>query len=522
MAAVDPSAPSDTATRPFTGAEFLDSLRDGREIWLHGERVEDVTTHPAFRNSARSLARLYDALHDPATKDALTVPTDTGGGTFTHAYYTTPRSAEDLVRGRDAIVAWQRMVYGWLGRTPDYKASLLGTLGANADFYAPYEENARRWYKEGQERVLHLNHAIIHPPVDRHLPPDEVADVYVHVEEETDNGLIVSGAKVVATGSALTNYNFIAHYGVPLSKKEFSVIFMVPMNSPGLKLISRVSYELQAATLGSPFDYPLSSRLDENDSIMVMERVLVPWENVFLYGDPERANAFFPASGFVPRAALHGCTRLAVKLDFIVGMLLKAVEATGTKDFRGIQAKIGEVIGWRNTIWALSDAMVRAPQPWVGDAVQPNMDYALAYRIVSSEAYPVVKGIIEKAVGSGLIYLNSHAKDFKTPEVRRMLDKYVRGSNGYEAVDRVKLMKLLWDALGTEFGGRHELYERNYGGNDENIRIETLLMAEATGQADGYRALVDQCMSEYDLDGWTGTDYVSSDDVNVVWDGSER
>src|SRR5919198_6102273 len=112
------------------------------------------------------------------------------------------RSPEDLVHDRDAIAEWARITYGWMGRSPDYKASFLGTLGANADFYAPYQENARRWYRESQEKVLYWNHAIIHPPVDRNRPPDEVRDVFVHVDEETDAGVVVSGAKVVATGSA--------------------------------------------------------------------------------------------------------------------------------------------------------------------------------------------------------------------------------------------------------------------------------------------------------------------------------
>ena len=196
---------------PFTGAEFLDSLRDGREIWIYGQRVKDVTAHPAFRNPARMLARLYDALHDPAQRDVLTCPTDTGSGGFTHRYFRAPATAGDLVAARDAIAAWARLTYGWMGRSPDYKAAFLATLGANAEFYAPYQDNARRWYRTAQERVLYLNHALVQPPVDRHRPTDEVDDVYVHVEQETDAGLVISGAKVVATGSALTHANFIEH-----------------------------------------------------------------------------------------------------------------------------------------------------------------------------------------------------------------------------------------------------------------------------------------------------------------------
>src|ERR1700746_2932691 len=164
-----------------------------------------------------------------------------------------------------------------MGRSPDYKAAFLATLGANADFYPPYQDNARRWYGAAQERVLFLNltHARVRPPVDRHRPPDEVADVYVHVERETDAGLIVSGAKVVATGSALTHYNFVAHPSmVPVRKKEFAVTFLAPMDTPGVKLICRPSYAMTAEVMGSPFDYPLSSRLDENDAILVFDQAL--------------------------------------------------------------------------------------------------------------------------------------------------------------------------------------------------------------------------------------------------------
>ena len=511
-----PASTLSTYSRPMTGEEYIESIRDGREIYLYGDRVKDVTTHPAFRNSVRMTARLYDALHDPKTHDALTCPTDTGSAGYTMRFFRSARSAKELVGDRDAIAAWARLTYGWMGRSPDYKASFLGTLGANADFYDPFQENARRWYRESQEKVLYWNHAIIHPPVDRNRPPDEVADVFVHVEEERDSGLIISGAKVVATGSALTHLNFIAHYGIPLKKKEFALICTIPMGAPGMKLVCRPSYSMTAAVMGSPFDYPLSSRLDENDTIFILDRVLVPWENVFVYGDLERAGSFFPKSGFFPRAMVHGCTRLAVKLDFLAGLLLKALDITGTKDFRGVQTRLGEVLAWRNMMWALTDSMAHNPDPWIGDAVLPNSNAGFSYRWFMTVGYPRVKEIIEQDLGSGLIYLNSHAADFKNPGIRRYLDKYVRGSNGYDAVSRVKVMKLLWDAIGSEFGSRHELYERNYGGNHEAIRTEIVDAQEAMGLTAAYRNFADQCLAEYDLDGWTVPDLVDPDDINMI------
>jgi aromatic ring hydroxylase len=514
------SASDGAPVLPYTGKEFLDSLDDGREVWIYGERIKNIAEHPAFRNTARMIARLYDALHkDHAEgKGVLTCPTEWGG--FTHRYFVAPRSAEELVRGRDAIAAWARLTWGWLGRSPDYKAAFLATLGANAEFYAPYQDNARRWYRYSQERVPYVNHAIVHPPVDRNMAPGVPGgptDIYAHVTRETDAGIYVTGAKVVATGSALTHFTFVAHVGLlPIQDKNYALCFLVPTNAKGVKFICRVSNEQHAAVLGSPFDYPLSSRLDENDAIFIMDEVFVPWEDVFVFGDIEKANTFFPRSGFVPRFQLHGCTRLAVKLDFIAGLLIKATETAGTSGFRGVEANVGEVITWRHCMWALSDAMAKSPDPWAGGFVLPGHDAGAAYHVLAPDAYVQIKHQIEKTVASSLIYLNSHARDFKEPELRKYLDLYVRGSGGVTAVERVKLMKLLWDAIGSEFGARHELYEVNYSGSHEEIRRFAILGANASGEAARWKAFAESCMAEYDLDGWTVPDLVNPDDVSVL------
>ncbi|GKX35262.1 MAG: pyoverdin chromophore biosynthetic protein pvcC [Rhizobiaceae bacterium MnEN-MB40S] len=500
--------------QPYTGDEYLGSLSDGRTIFIHGERVRDVTKHPAFRNSARMVARWYDKLH--AEREKLAVPTDTGSGGWTHPFFLGPKSTEDLVKSRDCIAELQKISFGWMGRSPDYKGAFLGTLGANAEFYGDYSQNARNWYARTQERLDYWNHAIVNPPIDRDKPVEDVRDIIIHVERETDAGVVVSGAKVVATGSALTHFNFIAHYGVPVKDKSFALIFTAPMDAEGVKLISRTSYELNASMTGSPFDYPLSSRMDENDSILVFDNVLVPWENIFLYGDIDKINSFFPASGFVPRFTFHGCTRLAVKLDFIAGLFSKAVEATGTKDFRGVQVAVGEVVAWANLFRGLSDAMATTPVPWTDGYVLPNPFTASAYRVFAPMAYGRIRELIQRHVASGLIYLPGSVKDFESDEVRPYLDRFVRGSNGYSAVDRVKLLKLLWDAMGSEFGGRHALYETNYGGNHEDIRIQTLFQAMGTGQLQAMQGFVDQCLSEYDMDGWTNNDLVNPDDVNAL------
>jgi aromatic ring hydroxylase len=196
------------------------------------------------------------------------------------------------------------------------------------------------------------------------------------------------------------------------------------------------------------------------------------------------------------------------------GSRCATTEAAGTKDFRGVQANVGEVIAWRNLFWALTDAMVRDPRPWIDSYLLPNMDPGNAYQIIATMAYTKVKYIIEQTVASGLIYLNSHARDFRNPEILPYLERYLRGSNGYTAEQRVKLMKLLWDCLGTEFGGRHELYEINYGGSTEEIRRYCLFGAQANGNADRFRGFAEQCMEEYDLDGWRVPDLMDPGELS--------
>lgn len=458
-----------SATRPFTGEEYLASLRDDREIYIYGDRVKDVTSHPAFRNAAASMARLYDALHDPQSKEKLCWETDTGNGGYTHKFFRYARSADELRQQRDAIAEWSRLTYGWMGRTPDYKAAFGSALGANPGFYGRFEDNAKTWYKRIQEACLYLNHAIVNPPIDRDKPVDQVKDVFISVDEEVDGGIVVSGAKVVATNSALTHYNFVGQGSAQLlgDNTDFALMFIAPMNTPGMKLICRPSYELVAGIAGSPFDYPLSSRFDENDAILVMDKVFIPWENVLIYRDFERCKQWFPQGGFGRLFPMQGCTRLAVKLDFITGALYKALQCTGSLEFRGVQAQVGEVVAWRNLFWSLTDAMYGNASEWHGGAFLPSAEALQAYRVLAPQAYPEIKKTIEQVVASGLIYLPSGVRDLHNPQLDKYLSTYCRGSGGMGHRERIKILKLLWDAIGSEFGGRHELYEINYAGSQD-------------------------------------------------------
>jgi 4-hydroxyphenylacetate 3-monooxygenase len=415
----------------------------------------------------------------------------------------------DLVGQRDAITAWAKLNYGWMGRSPDFKAALTNTFGANSEFYGDYAENAKRWYRKAQEQVLFINHAIVNPPVDRGRPAKEVEDVYVSVTKETDAGIYVSGAKVVATGAALTQWNFVGQsVATATDDDKMAVMFLLPVGAEGCKLICRPSYEANAARCGSPFDYPLSSRLDENDAIFVLDNAFVPWEDVIVYRDVDKVRRFYRDSGFLG-FALQACTRYAVKLDFMAGLVARALRITGGDTFRGNQVLLGEIVGLSNMFWSFTDAMVGQPERWNGDYVLPNRRASISYRHHAAGAFAHTREIAQKIIASSLIYLPSSVRDLDNPETARYLERYVRGSNGIGHRERIKVMKLLWDAVGTEFSGRHELYERNYAGNHEEIRLQSLLMAQSNGAMKRMEELVDTCLGDYNEKGWTTDTWIS-------------
>ena len=487
----------------LTGDDFLASLDDGREVWIDGERVASVVDHPAFRTSAKSIARLYDLMHEPDTRDILTM--DDRSGIRTHRFFAPSYSAEDLSAARDAIAVWQRATYGWMGRTPDYKAAFMAQLAEGWAYYDEYGDNARRWYEKSARQCLFMNHVLIDPPVDRHQPRIDLRDVFVSVTSEDDNGIRVSGAKMVATGSALTHATFVAVNSGTAARMEagrdedMALVFITDMSSPGMKLICRPSYE-QAAR--SPWDAPLASRYDENDAVVVFDDAFIPWENVLVYRNVEKAKGFYAESGFFNRFNLQSATRLSIKLEFAAGLLLEGSRASGTSDFRGVQTAVGELIAMQQTLWALTTAMVADPEPGIGGTVVPRLQTAAATRLYATNAWTRVRDLFESTLGGAPIFTVSGTADLRNDELRPTIDQYFRGT-GMAAEERLKLFKLIWDAMYSEFAGRQALYERNYAGNQDQQRLDVLSWAESRGDADRYRALVNDCLGDYDLDGWT-------------------
>ena len=486
-----------------TGSQYIDSIRDGREVYLNGERVKDVTLHPMFKPLVDIRARIYDMQHEEATRQVMTYCQ--GGETFA-VPNKPPVSQQDWRDKRAAVDAVLNEIGGVVTRVGDETIGEMWSLMDGQEMLKAadprFADNVQRHIDRAlYEDPFHVS-ANTDPKGDRSkAPQDQDPDMLLHLVKETSAGVIVRGAKY-ETAAAYANQAFtkptIANWG-NAAYSDYALGFIADMGAPNMKFICRTGFASRAPA----DDYPLANRFDEVDALIIFDDVLIPWENVFQYGDVDKSNMFMRRSGFGQRLTLQGATRLAVKLDFISGLLLKALSLTGTSEFRGVQTRLGEVLSYRELIWSLTEAMIRHPEPWLGGSVQPEPQACDSYRWISTVIYPKVREIIFQDLGSALIYLPSHVKDFDVPELRGYLDKYVRGSGGVEAEERVKTLKMLWDAVGTEFGGRHELYERNYQGNHEQIRVSIFGAGEGRGWNKQLVAFAEQAMSEYDREGWT-------------------
>ena len=223
---------------------------------------------------------------------------------------------------------------------------------------------------------------------------------------------------------------------------------------------------------------------------------------MLVYRDVERSKGFYAESGFFNRFNLQSAVRLAIKLEFCIGLALKGADASGISGFRGVQAEIGELVGMRDLVWSLTSAMALDPEPGIGDSVVPKMGTAAASRIYMTSAWHRVREIFECVLAGAPIYTVSGVRDLREPALQPLVERYYRGT-GLAGPERVKLFKLVWDAMYSEFAGRHALYERNYAGNRDQQRLDALRWSELRGDAERCRDLVERCLADYDPDGWT-------------------
>jgi 4-hydroxyphenylacetate 3-monooxygenase len=324
-----------------TGEEYLEGLHDTREIWLGGERVVDVTTHPLLANMARSVAEYYDFQHRPEHREAMTYRTEAGD--IANLSFLAPRSLADLRRRNDAMRRWAEVHCGFMGRSPDYMNICVMALGTNAAYFAQDEtrfgQNVQRYYERCRTQDLCLTHTLVPIQTGRATPPrQQPPHVHLSVVEETTDGVIVKGARMLATLAPFSDelVNFAQPLLTHADEAIYALAFAIPVATPGLRFICRDSFDRQ----GSRFDRPVSSRFDEMDAIAVFDNVLIPWDRLFIYRNIDLHNRIGPATKFLSHIAVHVAVKDAVKSHFFAGLAHLLAQSIGVNGFINVQEKL--------------------------------------------------------------------------------------------------------------------------------------------------------------------------------------
>ena len=478
-----------------TGAQHLESVRDGRQVYLNGAIVDDVTTHVAFRNSLQSAGELYDFQSDPAHADLMLA--SAGGSTFSRIWEL-PESYEQLVRRRHALEAWAGIHAGFMGRSPDHVASCIAGMFMGLDVFENYD--ARRagaladYYRYARDNDLFLTYVIINPQADRSKPASQQAsdEFTAGVVDEDSEGLTIRGAKMLATSGILANEVFVTCIQ-PLKPgdERYAVSFAIPMNATGLKILSRRSYEERAE---NRFDAPFSSRFDENDALLYFDDVKVPWERVFVDRNIEMCQRQFHATPAHVYQNYQAQVRLGVKMTFLAGIARRIAEINGIISFQQVRETLGQLAAEAGMVSCLVSAMeVRGHQQ--GRYFVPDRHALYTAQVFTQQLYGKVIATLRELAGGGVIMLPSSLRDFANPDLAELIDK-TQQSPAADAREKVKFYRLAWDVIGSEFASRHTQYEMFYAG----AQFVTKAHSFRTFDWDGATSMVDRFLDQYDLD----------------------
>ena len=354
-----------------TGEEYITGLKEHpREVWIDGEQVQDVTTHPALRNGVRSVAALYDIQHDPALRGAMTYTSPTTGEPVGLSFLM-PQSVADLERRRTMMAHWAWASCGMMGRSPDFLNVLFTAWAGAADYFAQnrpeFKQNVLHYYAFLREQDVTLTHALVN--LQRRRTPALVdtlhEDVALTVVRETDAGVILQGSRLLATLGPIADELAVYHagnhrFGADAQRQSFA--FAIPCDTPGLKFLCRESFDVGR----SHFNHPLGSRFEEMDATVFFNDVLVPWERVFLLGDVDLCNNVGAATQSMAHSGHQVLTRYVVKAEFILGLADLMVETLGSGSIPHVQEHVAELITHRDTLLACLRAAEAdaAPNQW--------------------------------------------------------------------------------------------------------------------------------------------------------------
>ncbi len=438
------------------GEEYLESLRDGRRLWLMGQRVEDVTTHPALAGCARSVAAVYDLQHDAAHHELLTFTSPSTGKPVSRAYLL-PRSVDDLALQRRMYESLVRRAGGVAARLPQHLATVVVGLYDVRDLLGRedpvFAEHVARYFEDCRESDRSIATVFSDPlhhrshPVSRQEP--------LRVVARRPGGIVVRGAKGVGTQAPYANELFCMAPPRPDLPPEQSVYFATPVGAEGVHVICR-----ESLASSNPADHPVSPSWDEMDSIVVFDDVFVPWERVFYLRRAPAPDLAFETrlfQGAVGLGPWYVLVRMAVKAEVLLGICAAVADSLGTTTQPAVQTALADAMVYRESLRAFIQAAEANPARSPSGLALPDPTMSLAARTFAIERYPSVLQHIRELCGPGLLMAPGQA-DLRSPDIGPHLHRYFIARDA-GAPERFRLLKLAWEYACDSFGSRQLLFE---------------------------------------------------------------
>jgi 4-hydroxyphenylacetate 3-monooxygenase len=433
-----------------TSDEYRAALRDGRRVWFEGEYVDDVTTHPAFRGAVDMVAAYFDAHHDGPYADVLTERRE--DGILGHAAFSIPRDLETLRRRRKVIEAVVDLTDGTLGRSPEFMPLLLLGLYANREFFLASNPelgaNVERFFEHARRTHPVMAWAFVDPQADKRLPASEKA--YLRVVDRREDGIVVSGAKVVATLAAQADELIVTTLFRPDLDPDSAIWCAVPVAAEGITLVCREGL----ATEGQEIEHPLRSRGDEVDAMVLFDNVFVPWDRVFNIGDVELPRRY---TSFALWTHWYALARLTYRFEIIAGAAALIPKVVGTRDIPQVKDMVTEILRYLETCRALLTSAEERCNV-LGGVAHSNWKTNTTGRMYAIENYPRVMSVLRELSGQGLIMRFPDAV-FDDTDLAPQLQRALTAQN-YDGRDKTKIFNLIWDLCCDSFAARMELFEQ--------------------------------------------------------------
>jgi 4-hydroxyphenylacetate 3-monooxygenase len=448
-----------------TGSDYLEALRDGRRIYIGSELVRDVTTHPAFRNTARSFSEIYDRKRAPEHVEVTSY--DENGERYC-SWYLKPKNRDDLRKRTETHRLVAEWSYGLLGRSPDHVASFVTGLAMQPELFeanrSGFGANLLGYYDELRRRDLFAAYVVLAPQGARNpelYNREGMRVPSLQITGSSDSGIILNGVKMLGTAAVFADEIWVGNL-LPLApdQKDQAVTCAVPAGCEGVSIWVRKPFEQYAV---SAFDNPFTSRFDESDAMVIFEDVKLPWNRVFLVDDVVLSREMYFRTPSHVMGNHQSVVRFHEKLKIVLGLAYKAAEINSVLQVPAVRETLAKLAVSEAALRAMIAGQIEDAETSDNGFLHVNRRQMYAALHWCTNNYYQVAETVRELLGAGPFQMPADASFLADPKLRETFERYWTVA-GATAVDRLKFMKLAWDYLGSELAGRHGQYERFYAG----------------------------------------------------------